>query len=212
MYKAIIPLLTFIVLSLSSVAQSVSPVMEKAISVCSELSKAIGSGTTSQLRLANKELKAAKIANFGDLRLIKGKEASLDNHFLFDEVFVDSLIVNREVTKFASRYAKLRGTRGTGPKGTIKMTTKALKAGQSAVWKTVNRLNAEYALVAEPDGLFTMTITDSDGKPLYVETCNNKKGETIRKAVLTLPDKATIIHIEVKNTGKKDSSFTLIGN
>lgn len=92
------------------------------------------------------------------------------------------------------------------------MTTKALKAGQKAVWKTANRRNTEYAIVAEPGGFFTMTIRDDKGKILYAETVNNKKGEPVRKAQIQLPDKATRIFIEVKNNGKNDASFALLSN
>lgn len=194
-------------------AQTLSAPMEKAIEACTNLSNAIGVATTSQLKAANKMLKAADIVDFGDLRLEKGKVLSVDGHFIFDEEFVDSLIVNRKVINFSSHYAKLRSHRAsTNVKGRIKMTTKALSAGQSSIWKTANRRNAEYAIVAEPGGLFTMTIRDQKGKVLYAETVNNKKGASVRKARIQLPDKATRIFIEVKNNGKNDASFAILGN
>lgn len=194
-------------------AQTLSSSMEKAIEACTNLSNAIGATTTSQLKAANKELKAADIVNFGDLWLEKGKDLCVDGHFIFDEEFVDSLIVNRKVLNFSSRYAKKRSNRAsTNVNGRIKMTTKALKAGQNSIWKTVNRRNAEYAVVAEPGGLFTMTIRDDKGNVLYAETVNNKKGEPVRKAKIQLPDKATRIFIEIKNNGKNDASFALLGN
>lgn len=194
-------------------AQTLSAPMEKAIEVCTNLSNAIGATSTSQLKAANKELKAADVVDFGDLWLEKGKDLNVDGHFIFDEVFVDSLIVNREVLNFSSQYAQKRSKRAsTSVNGRIKMTTRALKAGQNSIWKTVNRRNAEYAIVAEPGGLFTMTIRDDKGKVLYAETVNNKKGESVRKAKIQLPDKATRIFIEVKNNGKNDASFALLGN
>lgn len=200
-------------ISIFANAQTLSTPMEKAIESCTNLSKAIGATTTSQLKAANKALKAADIVNFGDLWLEKGKDICVDGHFIFDEEFVDSLIVNRKVLAFSSRYAKKRGNRAsTGVNGRVKMTTKALKAGQKAIWKTVNRRNAEYAIVAEPGGLFTMTIRDGNGNVIYAETINNKKGEPVRKAKIQLPDKATKIYIEVKNNGKNDASFALLGN
>lgn len=194
-------------------AQTFSAPMEKAIEACVNLSNAIGVTTTSQLKAANKELKAADIVDFGNLRLEKGKEMSVDGHFIFDEEFVDSLIVNRKVIEFSSKYAENRRRRDmTSSKGRIKMTTKALKAGQSATWKTVNKGNAEYAIVAEPGGLFTMTIRDEKGKVLYAEIVNNKKGASLRKAQVQLPDKITKVFIEVKNNCKKNASFALLGN
>lgn len=194
-------------------AQTLSEPMEKAIEVCKNLSNAIGATTTSQLKAANKELKAADIVDFGDLWLEKGKDLSVDGHFIFDEEFVDSLIVNRKVIDFSSQYAKKRRNRASSSvKGRIKMTTRALKAGQSSVWKTVNRRNTEYAIVAEPGGMFTMTIRDDNGKVLYAETVNNKKGEKVRKAKLQLPDKATRVYLEIKNNSTNDASFALLGN
>lgn len=194
-------------------AQTLSAPMEKAIEACTNLSNAIGATTTSQLKAANKELKAADVVDFGDLWLEKGKDLNVDGHFIFDEEFVDSLIVNRKVLNFSSQYAKRRSNRAsTSVNGRIKMTTMALKAGQNSIWKTVNRRNAEYAIVAEPGGLFTMTIRDDKGKVLYAEIVNNKKGEPVRKAKIQLPDKATRIFIEIKNNGKNDASFALLGN
>ena len=194
-------------------AQTLSAPMEKAIAACTNLSNAIGAATTSQLKAANKELKAADIVNFGDLWLEKGKDLTLDGHFIFDEEFVDSLIVNRKVLNFSSQYAKKRSNRAsTSVNGRIKMTTKALKAGQSCIWKTRNHNNSEYAIVAEPGGLFTMTIKDDNGKVLYAETINNKKGAAVRKAQFQLPEKYARIFIEVKNNGKNDASFALLGN
>lgn len=200
-------------MSVMTTAQTLSAPMEKAIEACTNLSNAIGATTTSQLKAANKALKAANIVDFGDLWLEKGKDLNVDGHFIFDEEFVDSLIVNRKVIDFSSRYAKKRSSRSsTGVNGRIKMTTKALKMGQQSVWKTVNRRTAEYAIVAEPGGLFTMTIRDDKGNVLYAETSNNKKGEPVRKATIQLPDKATRIYIEIKNNGKTDASFALLGN
>lgn len=210
-----IVIIAFLILRICAFAQTqtLSAPMERAIEVCKHLASAIESSTTSQLKAANKELRGADIVNFGDLWLEKGNELSVDGHFIFDEEFVDSLIVNRKVLEFSSRYAKRRSTRASqGVKGRIKITTRALKAGQSAIWKTANRRDAEYALVSEAGGLFTMTIRDEKGNVLYAETVNNKKGEPVRRASIQLPDKATRIFIEVKNNSKTDASFALIGN
>lgn len=213
MIRSIILSILLLSMDVLATAQTLSAPMEKAIDACINLSNAIGSTTTSQLKAANKVLRAADIVDFGDLSLEKGKDLNVDGHFIFDEEFVDSLIINRKVIDFSSRYAKKRASRSsTGVKGRIKMTTKALKAGQKSVWKTVNRRTAEYAIVAEPGGLFTMTIRDDIGNVLYAETSNNKKGEPVRKATIQLPDKASRIHIEIKNNGKTDASFALLGN
>lgn len=213
MKRIVICLVLLWCLNIIATAQEMSPAMTKAIAVCEDMAKAIGVSTTSQLRAANKALKEADIVNFGDLWLEKGKDIDVNGHFIFDEEFVDSLIVNQKVIDFSSSYANKRSNRGSsGKKGRIKMTTKALKAGTSSIWKTLNRNDAEYAVVAEPGGLFTMTIRDEKGKVLYAETENNKKGDTVRQAKMQLPNKATKLYIEIKNCGKNDASFALLGN
>lgn len=211
--KKIFYFLIFVFPVFSLSAQNLSAPMQKAVAACETLSKSIGSTNTTGLKTANKTLKAADIVDFNDLWLVKGKDISVDGHFIFDEEFIDSLLVNREVIKFSSKYAANRASRGsTGKAGRIKMTTKALAAGASATWKTVNRNNAEYAIVAEPGGLFTMTIRDDKGNVLYTETKDNKKGAAVRKVNISLPDKITRVLIEVKNNGRKDASFALLSN
>lgn len=195
-------------------AQTLSAPMENAISACQGLSKAIEDSSTAPLKAANKVLKAADIINFGDLSLHKGKELDLNGHFIFDEEFVDSLVANRKVLEFSRKYAEKRSHRGsTGVDGRIRMTTKALKSGQTSIWKTVNRGDAEFAVVAEAGGLLTMTIRDGAGKVLYAETKDNKKGASIRKAQLKLPEnKMTTLFIEITNHSKSDSSFAFLKN
>lgn len=199
---------------LSAYAQTLSKSMESAIAACQGVSQAIENSSTAPLKAANKVLKAADIVNFGDLSLQKGKDMNVDGHLIFDEEFVDSLIVNRKVIAFSSKYAKKRSNRGsTGVAGRIRMTTKALKAGQSATWKTVNRGTAEFAVVAEPGGLLTMTIRDSKGKVLYAETVRNKQGSPVRKAQLKLPEnQMSTLYIEVVNHSTTDTSFAILKN
>lgn len=199
---------------LSANAQTLSRSMESAIAACQGVSQAIGNSSTAPLKAANKVLKAADIVNFGDLSLKKGKDLDVNGHLIFDEEFLDSLIVNRKVLAFSSRYAKKRSHRGsTGVEGRIRMTTKALKAGQSATWKTVNKGTAEFAVVAEPGGLLTMTIRNEKGKVLYAETVRNKQGAPMRKAQLKLPEnESTTLLIEVVNHATTDTSFAILKN
>lgn len=209
-------ILVILTIAISAQAQKLSDAMENAITICENLSKSVYSPSPTPLRAANEAFKAADIVNFGDLILYRGHKLNLDEHFLFDDVFVDSLISNQKVINFASRYAQKRTERhrgSTGVTGRIKLTTLALKAGQSAIWQTVNAGNAEFALVAEPLGLFTMTVKDLKGKVLYAEKKNNKAGEPIRRASIKLPtDKRTTVLIEIKNCGQNDASFALLKN
>jgi hypothetical protein len=187
--------------------------MENAVKICRNISSAFKSNNSELLKETNKLFKSAKINDFKNLRLVKGKNLSVDGHLIFDEEFIDSLIVNRKVTEFSLKFAHKRANRGTtGVNGGVRLTSRAVKKGESVIWKTTNCNIAEYALVAEPDGLFTMTIRDSKGKVLYCETTDNKKGASVRKARIRLPKTKTEIQIEIKNTGKEDKSFALISN
>lgn len=211
--KSIISL-SFIALNLIAEAQTLSAPMEKAISACQSLSAAIGFASTSPLSAANMQLKSADIVDFADIVLVKGQEMNVNGHFVFDEVFVDSLIVNQKVMTFSRQYLVDRTSRSsTGVDGRICMTTKGLKAGKSAIWKTVNRDVAEFAVVAEPGGMLTMTLRDKNGNVLYTETEHNKQGASMRKAQIKLPaEKRTELFIEIVNHGKKDTSFAILKN
>ena len=121
--KTIITIVLIAVVGAVTNAQTLSPSMEKAISVCQELSKAIGNISTTPLKAANADLKAADIVDFGDLVLHQGKDLDVNGHFIFDEEFVDSLIVNRKVLEFSKKYAERRANRGsTGVNGRIRLT------------------------------------------------------------------------------------------
>lgn len=204
----LIGILAFV--GLNMMAQNQSPEMENVIDICSRISKGLYPPNKDMLKQAAKDYRKAEIADFADIRLAKGQPISLDDHLLFDDVFVDSIAAKGKLIPFASRYAKQRANRGSSSKGKIKLTTLALKAHQSATWKTTKRNIAEYAIVAEPNGLFTMTIKDEKGKVLYTETKDNKKGAPIRKAHFILPDKRNVVMIEIKNTSDYDASFALI--
>lgn len=203
----------FLIFALTANAQTLSPAMEKAISACQKLSKALEDRSSDPLKAANKVLKAADIVDYKDIALMKGKDLDINGHFLFDEEFIDSLIVNRKFLEFSRKYAENRSRASTSVKGRIKMTTKALKAGKSATWKTTNGGSAEFAVIAEPWGLLTMTISDNKGNVLYAETHKNKQGELMRKVQLKLPEgKKTTLCIEIINHSKKDTSFALLSN
>lgn len=198
-----------------AVKGQLSEEMERAVGICKSISDAVYGSSTAPLKAANRGFKSANIIEFGFLRLEKGNsEMDIDGHLLFDEEFIDSLIVNRKVIAFSKKYNEKRRNRASaGKKGSIQLSTKALGAGQKAVWKTFNRDIAEYALVAEPNGLFTMTIRDDKGNVLYAETKDNKKGAPVRRARLELPSgKRTNLLIEVVNRGDRDASFALLGN
>lgn len=210
--KLLLAIILCVGASIGTGAQTLSREMSSAISACSKLSTAIGSESTPALRAAGKALRACKTTDFNSLRLASGKEAHLDGHYIFDEEFADSLVVNRKVHRFAQRYAARRANRGISPRpGQVMLTTKALNAGTRASWKVRGRAKGEFAVVAEPGGRLTMRILDNKGRVLYSDVKDVKKGAPMRSAIVNLPASSTTeVLIEVSNCGPKATSFAIL--
>ena len=97
--------IVFVLLQAVSVsAQQLSQDMQNVYNACMSMREAISAGNTSGLRAANKKLKDCAVNPFTSLHYVDENPLSLDGHFVFDEVFVDSLIDGRDVYKFAQRY------------------------------------------------------------------------------------------------------------
>jgi len=157
-------------------AQSLSKEMQNVYDACVKLSSSIGSGNTTGLRSANKQLKDCGVNPFSSLRCLDNKPLSLDGHFVFDEVFVDSLIAGRDVYKFAQRYAEVRGVRGVSSSGKIFTKTCAVRKSSSTKLSFVSRGHQELAVVAEPGGMITLRIHDKTHDKWYNDTKDVRKG------------------------------------
>jgi len=218
--KKIALLVLVFVLTMTISAQQLSDDMQKVYDACMSLREAISAGNTSGLRAANKELKECNVNPFTSLRYIDDNPLSLDGHFVFDEVFIDSLIEGRDVYKFAQRYADVRGVRGASSKG--KIYTKTCVVGKSSSTKLSfkSREHQEIAVITEPgrkgqelEGRITLRIHDVTHDKWYNDTKNVKKGMTSRTFIFDLPTSGiTELELEIKNCGKKDISFVVISN
>lgn len=201
-------------------AQQLSEDMQKVYDACMSLREAISAGNTSGLRGANKKLKDCNVNLFTSLRCSDDNPLSLDGHFVFDEVFVDSLIAGRDVYKFAQRYAEARGVRGASSTGKIFTKTCAVKKHSSTKLSFVSRGHQELAVVAEPgrknqvhEGKITLRIHDKTHDMWHNDTEQVKKGLPSRSFVFDLPEnERTTLEIEVINCGGKDCSFVVISN
>lgn len=207
-------LLTFVFcLSLLVSAQQLSKEMQNVYDASLSLREAISAGNTSGLRAANKKLKDCNVNPFSSLRFVDENPLSLDGHFVFDEVFVDSLIAGRDVYKFAQRYAEVRGVRGASSSGKIFTKTCAVRKSSSTKLTFVSRGHQELAVVTEPGGMVTIRIHDKTHDKWYNDTKNVKKGQYSRTFVFDLPtSERTTLEIEVINCRKKDCSFVVISN
>ena len=194
-------------------AQQLSEDMQKVYDACMSLREAISAGNTSGLRAANKKLKDCSVNPFTSLRCSDDEPLSLDGHFVFDEVFVDSLIDGRDVYKFAQRYAEVRGVRGASSSGKIFTKTCAVRKSSSTKLSFVSRGHQELAVVTEPGGMITLRIHDKTNNKWYNDTKSVKKGQPSRTFVFDLPTTGrTTLEVEVKNCGEKDISFVVISN
>lgn len=185
-------------------------VVDKAIDACIGISAAAREGSTTKMKSSLAALRACDASPL--VLRVEGQQGDLDGHMVFDEEYIDSLISNRMVLKEAKRYAKMRNTRGTGASA-CRIGTYVADPGASLTFKTSGRGQKTVGVVGEPDGMFSMTITDKAKKQLYTDTKDVKKGQNSRRATVTLPEKsATTIYITVTNRGKQAKSFALITN
>ena len=216
-----IVVLAFVLFQATAVfAQQLSQDMQNVYNACMSLREAISAGNISGLHAANKKLKACAVNPFTSLRYMDEKPLSLDGHFVFDEVFVDSLIDGRDVYKFAQRYAEVRGVRGASSKGKIFTKTCTVKKSSTTKLSFKSRGHQELAVVAEPgrkgqeeEGMITLRIHDKTHDTWYNDTKQVKKGQPSRAFVFDLPTNViTVLELEVINCGKKDISFVVISN
>ena len=179
--KKLIILITLITLALATgmaKAQTLSPEVQSTYDACMSLQAAINTGSNSELRAANKLLKESNPQDFKSLRLVNDDQPSLDGHFVFDYEFVDSLIVNREVFKFAQRYAERASERGTSSTfGDVVTKTCMVNGKSSTKFTFTSRGHQELAFVTEPGGAITIRVHDKTHDAWYNDTEAVKKGK-----------------------------------
>jgi hypothetical protein len=162
-------------------------------------------------------LKACDTSPFASLRATDTSGPTLDGHFIFDQVFVDSLIEGRDVYRFAQRYAESRSVRGTTSAGKIYTKNAAVKAHSSVKFTFRSRDHQELAVVTEPgatdrDAAITLRVHDLTHDQWYNDTRDIKRGQPSRLLSFDLPSDPCKLELEVINCGNKDISFVVISN
>lgn len=189
------------------------PEVQAAIDACLALRAAVGVGSNEGLKQANKALKACAVLPFNKLRCREDNQPSLKGHFIFDQEFVDSLIQNRKVYKFAQQYADRSAQRYTSSSGKVFAKTCLVKGKKTTTYTLVAKGSQYIAVVTEPKGLVTLRIHDKTNDTWYNDTDDVNTGRPSRIQTLALPkDKNCLLEIEIINTSKKDMSCVLIGN
>lgn len=211
--KSTIVLVFALFIGMTLWAQKPTPEVQATIDACIALQKAIGSGGTEELKQANAALKKCDVKPFNKIRCENNTCISLDEHFVFETEFVDSLVVNRLVYKFAQRYADCSARRAPSSSSKVFAKTFAVRGKSSAVFSLATSGTQCIAVVAEPQGLVTLRIHDIKHNKWYNDTEKPTDGLPYRVQVMELPkDKMSSLVIEVENRSDKDISFVVIGN
>ena len=193
-------------------AQQPTPEVQTAIDAFMTLRAAVGAGSNEGLKQANKALKECNVQPFNKLRC-RDEQPSLKGHFVFETEFVDSLIQNRKVYKFAQQYADRSTQRATSSSGKVFAKTCMVKGKKSTTYTLPAKGTQYIAVVTEPKGLVTLRIHDKTNDKWYNDTDDVNIGRLSRILTLDLPkDKNSLLEIEIINTSKKDMSFVIIGN
>ena len=213
MMKRILLLTAIVCTGIGVKAQQTTPEVQAAIDACLTLRGAVGAGSNEGLKQANKALKACDVQPFSKLRCRDEQQPTLKGHFVFEPEFVDSLILNRKVYKFAQQYADRSERRSTSSSGKVFAKTCMVKGKKSTTYTLPAKGTQYIAVVTEPKGLVTLRIHDKTNDKWYNDTDDVNVGRPSRILTLDLPkDKNCLLEIEIINTSKKDMSFVIIGN
>lgn len=212
MMKRILLLTAVVCICIGVKAQHTTPEVQAAMDAYLALRAAVGTGSTEELKQANKALKECNVQPFNKLRC-RDEQPSLKGHFVFETEFVDSLIQNRKVYKFAQQYADRSTQRATSSSGKVFAKTCMVKGKKSTTYTLPAKGTQYIAVVTEPKGLVTLRIHDKTNDKWYNDTDDVNIGRPSRIQTLALPkDKNCLLEIEIINTSKKDMSFAIIGN
>lgn len=165
---------------------------------------------------AAKALKESNAASFTSLRCKDDTAQSLNGHFVFNDVFVDSLAAGCNPYDNADNINRSTVHRGQTADGSILTKTCFVKAGKSTRHSFTSRGVQELGIVTEPGGKVFVKIhaTNPSGLDEWHNDNKSAKDGTHRyKTRFVLPmDKRNTVEIEVINKGDRDVSFVVISN
>lgn len=186
--------------------------MRTVYEACVSLRAAVGSGSAPAVREANSILKSARIGHFGILKCISGESLSLDGHLVFDHEFIDSLLVSRNVYRFAQSYLDKSVRRGTSSADKVFMRTCCVKAYETIKFKFTARDRQELALVTEPGGLVNLKVYDTRNDIWHNDDSDLNVGKSSHCRIFDITGGISGVVLEVINKTDKDISFVIISN
>lgn len=194
-------------------AQELSGKVREVYDICLRMRSAVETGSNTALKAAGKAMAECDVSNFSTLRGIGSESLSVDGHFVFDEVFVDSLVAGRDVYRFSRRYADDQEKRGVSGSGSVFLKNAAVRAESSVRYSFPSKGRQELAVVTEPGGMVTLRVYDKSNGKWYNDTEDVNVGRASRIMVIDLPDdKCNLLELEIVNRSGKDISFVIIGN
>lgn len=203
--------------SVYAFAQEVTDSMsiDGVMDACISMQEALENNDTIALKEAAKVLREARTATFTSLRCKDDSTFSLNGHFVFNDVFVDSLAAGGNPYEQADNINRSTTHRGQMRGGAKLTKTCMVKAGQSTKYSFPSRGRQELGIVAEPGGLLAVRIhaTNSAGFDKWIVDKQNPNGTRRYRNAFDLPsDKRSVVELEVINKSGKDVSFVVISN
>ena len=206
----------FVIFSILSfhdlMTQDMSGNVKVVYDACVSIRTAVASGSAPALCEANSILKSARIGHFGILKCISGESLSLDGHLVFDHEFIDSLLVSRNVYRFAQSYLDKSMRRGTSSADKVFMKTSCVKAFEALQYKFNAKGRQELALVTEPGGLVNFKVYDTRNDIWHNDDDDLNVGKSSHYRVFDIPEGVSGIVVEVINKTDEDISFVIISN
>lgn len=216
MKKGFLAIAVLILMAQDMSAQSqLSTEMQKVFDVCWALRTAISTGNTAGLKSANRDFKKCKVKDFFSLRPQQSDIVSLNGHFVWDEIFVDSLIDGHNVREFAQKYAENRARRGTSGSGgnRVYIKSSAVKKEGKAKFTFRSSNHQELVVITEPQGMISLRVYCKKTKKWHNDDEHVNDGRAYRQQIFDIPEgvKETV-EVEVINCGDNDISFVIISN
>lgn len=183
---------------------------------CVSMQESLETNDTTALAEAARVLKDSKATSFTSLRCKDDTIQSLNGHFVFNDVFVDSLAAGGNPYENADNINRATTHRGQTTNGSILTKTCFVKAGKSTKHSFTSRGVQELGIITEPGGKVYVKVHATNASGLdewYNDNKSAKDGTHRYKTRFILPmDKRNTVEIEVINKGDKDTSFVVISN
>lgn len=183
---------------------------------CAAMQESLEKNDTTALLEAASKLRNSKATSFTSLRCKDDTIHSINGHFVFNEVFVDSLVSGNDAYGNADIINRSTTHRGQTIDGSILTKTCFVKVGKSTKYTFTSRGKQELGIIAEPGGKLYVRVhvTNRNGLDARYNDDKNAVNGTrrYRKAFNFPMNQRNTVELEVINKGRKDTSFVVISN